>query len=1026
MRCLAALAVLVLLIPAAHAAVTIGGFTYDHVDPGADFTEVPHPVQDWQPPAATASETAAGVLAYATSDPGDVKPTLIPKAEQHADHLSVALAQGEDEPVWFDLFGLQDLSGLSVRVDLKGAPVSADVRNLFMWPQRTGWRSRQWYMTPELLVPCKDGQVQAPTHDGLLELQPLNLKQGECGGFYVTVTAAPDAKPGVYEATVTVSSAGKADLTLPLQIEVYPFALKRPADRWWLLYADAFRWNGMSDDQIRTDLRDFARHGMTGLVEMPLGSPDLSRIREGKVSFDASPYLRLARMARECGISGPHVVNCGVEAAVRDALGLQTNLEKDQWPQALKDGIALVAKAAMDATKGEPAQWYWYGTDEPAGDNTFAVQQYQAWHQGGAKTYATFGDPNFLAQAASYLKAPCFVSYLISTGKGAESALSNCEKTGAEFWWYGTGSYVNPYPQEGFLFHNRYGAGLLNWKAGAKASVAWTFCRAHEDVFNDFDGSLQNSAEPKDQATAYPHFLRAGDASTYQGSIPTLAWEGLREGVDDYSYLRMLSDLITEARKSDKAAVRAAADQAQTTLDALTDAIPWTNPMVAQPFETKRVQQVRRAVAAQIISLTASMQGRPGVGQASRLSTRVTLQLKTLAPSRPATASLPVLAVPRTSEPPTIDGGLTEACWQSAAGRVSAFVYAASARPANAVATRAWVCYDDTALYVAMSCDEPHMDKLVAQQSGHDRSLVWVDDGVEVFVDPTGQRRKYAHFILNTNGSLYDEVGQDPSWDPKLPAAVRKRADGYDVELAIPWAALQAVGLPRSPVMAVNLCRNRFAGEQLEPHMAWACPFGGYHEPDRFGIATLQEGPLAITGIEVPQLWGKQEATVHVRNTGDRAVEATVRVNAQRRLLTLAPGATCAVAVPVILTRPGANSLRLAWGVLGETPATATFTVTTPAPLEMSDAGWLVGPGETAEGTVRLNVAPASGRDLRVRLRSKSGEQTLTSHIRARPGEVARQALVLSGMSANVEVALVDGDDDAACEAIEARLVALP
>lgn len=1025
---LALLAFAAVVAPAAHAAVTIDGFTYDHVDPGPDFTEAPRAVQDWQPPTPSPAEAAAGAVAYVTSDPGDVKPYRIPKPAQHADRLSVSVARGEQEPMWFDLFGLRDLTGLSARVDLKGAPVEAEVRNLFMWPQRTGWGSRQWYWTPELLVPCRDGQVQAPTHDGLLEWKPLNLKQGESGGFYVTLTAPPDAKPGVYEATVTVSSVGRPDLVLALRIQVYPFVLTRPRDRWWLMYADAFRWNGMSEEQIRLDLRDFARHGMTGLVELPLGSPDLSHLKEGKVSFDASAYLRLAKLARECGLPGPHVVNCGVEEAVRDALGLHVDLNKDPWPQALKDGIALVAKAAVEATKDEPAQWYWYGWDEPAGDNTFAVQQYQAWHQGGAKTYATFGDPGFLAQAASYLKAPCFVSYLISTAKGAEAARGNCQKTGAEFWWYGTGSYVNPFPQEGFLFHNRYGAGLLNWKAGAKACVSWTFCRAHEDVFNDFDGSLQNAAEPKDQVTAYPQFLKPGDASTYQGAIPTLAWEGLREGVDDYSYLRMLADRIAEARRSDRAGVREAADQAQATLNALTDAIPWTNPMVAQPFETKRLLQVRAAVAAQIIHLetTTGKLGQAPPAGAGRAAPRVALRLTTAAPSQPALVSLPVLALPKTAVPPTIDGALNDACWTHGSAGISHFLYAGSGKPAEAVATRASVCYDDTALYVAFACQEPHMDKLVARQSGHHQSMVWVDDGVEVFVDPTGQRRKYAHFILNTNGSLYDELGQDPSWDSNIAYGVRKRADGYDVELAIPWATLASAGLPRSPLMALNLCRNRFAGAQPEPHMAWACPFGGYHAPDRFGVAALAEGPLAITGIDVPQLWGRQEAAVRLRNLGDRPVAATVRLNARRRTLTLAPGAAGVVVIPVNLTRPGRHNLRLAWGLAGEAPTTATFAVITPAPLEMPGEGWLVGPGEVAEGTVRLNVAPTSAQNLRVRLRSTSGDNTQTTYLPAQPGQAAEQALILDGASASVEVALVGPDGKPACEAVKATLVALP
>ena len=75
-----------------------------------------------------------------------------------------------------------------------------------------------------------------------------------------------------------------------MHIEVLPFQLQRPEDRAWLLYADAGRWRTMSDSQVMAELRDFARHGITGLVEGSLGTADLSGLKEGRVVFDASSY----------------------------------------------------------------------------------------------------------------------------------------------------------------------------------------------------------------------------------------------------------------------------------------------------------------------------------------------------------------------------------------------------------------------------------------------------------------------------------------------------------------------------------------------------------------------------------------------------------------------------------------------------------------------------------------------------------------------------------------------------------------
>jgi hypothetical protein len=587
---------------------TIGGIAYDQVDPGPVFTEAPRPQQDWRAPDPFEAETAAGMMAYVTSDPGDYRPYRVPKPEEHAAELSAFLAQAQQEPVCVGIRGLADLQGLSATVRLPGAPVTVDVRHMHFWPQRTGWKSRQWYMTPELLLPCANGKKTVPTTRGLLEERAFDVKTGETAAFWFTLTASPDAKPGAYSGTVSIASAGKPALKLPLQVEVLPFKLERPRDKYWLLYADTFRWSAMSDAQALAELRDFGRHGITGLVELPLGNPDLSRLKQGKVTFDTSHFKRLAGLCNQAGIPGPHVCLCGgIPERVRDALGLTADLSKGDWPQEVKDGVATVAKAAMEATKGIPVRWYFYGVDEANGANTYAIQEYQAWRRGGALTYATFGDLKFLEQTASHLTAPCFVSDLISSDAGARSAREGCQKAGAEFWYYGTGSYVNPHPQEGCTFQNRYGAGFLFWKSGAKASVAWTFCRVNEDVFNDFDGSRKCSAEPKDQITAYPHFLKPDDWSTYQGAIPTIALEALRIGADDYGYLATCSSLIAKARASKSKVATDAARAAQDTLDAIVNAMPWNNPMMPANFDTKRMQEARRAIADHIILLQGAL-----------------------------------------------------------------------------------------------------------------------------------------------------------------------------------------------------------------------------------------------------------------------------------------------------------------------------------------------------------------------------------------------------------------------------------
>jgi hypothetical protein len=583
--------------------LTFGGVTYAAVDPGAPFTPAPLPAQRWRTPAPRCAERNAGLQAFVPADPGDYTPTRCPHPAEQISALHTFLTPGEDEAVWFGVFALDDLRHLTVRVETGDAPVSVDVRHLHCWPQRTGWRSRQWYLTPELLLPWREGMMTVPTTRGLLEDRPFDLQTGTTAACWLTLTAAPDAPPGRYEATVTIGGRDREALVLPLHIEVLPFTLQRPTDRHWTLYSDSWRWQQMTDAQILAELRDFARHGITGLNSINLGQADLSRLSEGTVTFDAAYYRRITALAPRAGRPGPHVIQAFYAQAVRDIVAPGVDLRQGPWPQAVSDGVAAVARAAVAATRDLPA-WYFYGLDEPTGDNTYAIQDYQAWHAGGARTYATVANAEFFARAGEYLTAPCFVSGLIARKDDNARMRAACATRGAEFWWYGIGCYANPFPQEGRMGNNRYGAGLFFWKSGAVAQGIWTYCRPFEDAFNDMDGARGNRIEPKDACLVYPHFLAPDDWRTYQGAIPTIAWEAIREGADDYAYLYTLTRMIADARRHPDPARRRQAQRAERRLNALVDSIPWANTMDAPTFDTRRLQQVRRSVADEIVRLS--------------------------------------------------------------------------------------------------------------------------------------------------------------------------------------------------------------------------------------------------------------------------------------------------------------------------------------------------------------------------------------------------------------------------------------
>jgi hypothetical protein len=554
------------------------------------------------------------MLAYVTADPGHYKPFRVPQDDEHVTRLSAFLTPGEYEAVSFGIYAMADLTGVSVEV--RGVDFEVDVRYMHFWPQRTRWFNREFYITPELLLPCGGGKRLVPLTRGVLEERSFVLQKRETGAFWLTLHAPPETKPGRYEATVVVSSRdSRAPLEIPLDVEVLPFELRKPADHHWMLYCDSFRWKSMSREQVLAELNDFARHGITGLIEAPFGDVRLTGEGVADISVDVKPFREFVELCQIAGIPGPHVPASHLGDApkvVKEALGLKLDLWKDPWPDELKAGVAAMAREVVAATSDIPAKWYFYGVDEPAETNTYAIQEYECWRRGGAETYATIPAPNFLNKAGEYLTATCLMTPKVCTNWKANHSRERCAEAGTEFWWYGTGSYVNPAPQEGSMLPNRYGAGFMFWKTGATGQVSWTFCRPHEDVFNDFDGFPDNDQEPKEQAIVYPHFLKPDDWSTYQGAIPTIAWESLREGVDDYRYAYTLKSLITEAADSDDQAVRETAKRIDASLEALVKSVPWGDPLriSQQPREgldVKRLQHTRRKVAALTIELLEEM-----------------------------------------------------------------------------------------------------------------------------------------------------------------------------------------------------------------------------------------------------------------------------------------------------------------------------------------------------------------------------------------------------------------------------------
>jgi len=175
----------------------------------------------------------------------------------------------------------------------------------------------------------------------------------------------------------------------------------------------------------------------------------------------------------------------------------------------------------------------------------------------------------------------------------------------------------------------------------------------------------------------------------------------------------------------------------------------------------------------------------------------------------------PIKAV-RASTPPVMDGVLTDDVWRTAA-RADTFVDQQSGVPV-ADQTTAYIAYDDAAIYVAFDCKDPQPERISARETVRDLAYGGAtdprsEDGVEFSLDPFSQHRSgdRNRFYVNAIGTRSSQVaggrGAKREWSGEWDARTARAADGWTVEMRIPWAILNYPSSKEAVTMGVNFAR---------------------------------------------------------------------------------------------------------------------------------------------------------------------------------------------------------------------------
>jgi len=228
-----------------------------------------------------------------------------------------------------------------------------------------------------------------------------------------------------------------------------------------------------------------------------------------------------------------------------------------------------------------------------------------------------------------------------------------------------------------------------------------------------------------------------------------------------------------------------------------------------------------------------------------------------LAPS--VAAEIATYRVARTSESPTIDGKLDDACWRTACA-VDSFgpLGGSRAKIKDPVGTKALLTYDADRLYVAYICEEPFTDKLVVNTTEHD-GPTWKDDAVEIFFNPSGDRTRYCQIAVNARGTVMDNYGARPgkkldvTYETGAVAASHIGKREWTLEISIPFAGLPIEEL-ECP-WTFHLARHRAVVPQL--YTCLRSPVTGFHNVESFDVLegiSLKDRGVAVLDVSLGDL----------------------------------------------------------------------------------------------------------------------------------------------------------------------------
>lgn len=408
--------------------------------------------------------------------------------------------------------------------------------------------------------------------DGLRPYAPFLAPGGETSLLWVTVRAPADFNPGTYTGVLEIMGVDAAPLELIVTAEVFDFALPAiPALKTDFgldldaaaaqLRAEGFAGNADAVWTAHADLAAAQRITFRDIASLPAESADYARSLAG---FESKLSALQAR-----GISSLYVPHSLLDAPEQLALA-NAFVEKH--------GLADRAFTQLAAT---PPPTAWQAVYE-------ASQKWKAAAPSIRPMMTNYGLQPFLSDAA-----PIWAVHAPMLDTTNNKAILEYPGAGGEVWWFVNHSPPRPYANFFVDFAPIEHRVLFwqTWALGFKGVHYWSANFAEEGQ-DPWESQLDITPVNGDGFLVYP---------TPQGPMPSLRLEIIRDGIEDFDYLTLLSTGIDALkRQGGNAAVLAQAEAARNLQAVMPNLVSFTR----DPAE---LQTKRRELAEAIVAVQAAL-----------------------------------------------------------------------------------------------------------------------------------------------------------------------------------------------------------------------------------------------------------------------------------------------------------------------------------------------------------------------------------------------------------------------------------